>query len=382
MSLSDIADRKFVLNAIEEFDSLGRDAFLAKYEFGASRAYWLVHNGKRYDSKAIIGAAHGFAFPALGPLKAHEFVGGEQTVRRKLEALGFTVTIDSSVETAGTRTSEKLTRETIYTRKDLIDQFGITDATINTGIFQPKDTQSVWLFVTEEKTADRTQYHDRIEGDFLYWQGQLAGLKDALIVDHKARGLELLVFYRKRKYEHPGAGFRYLGLFNYVEHSGSRPANFILRQQSPAPLIDAQAADQDEFDPENLEDARRRVLRSVAIRRGQRAFRDSLFAAYDGTCAITGCAIPDLLEAAHIYPYRGAETNRTDNGLLLRADIHTLFDCGLLAIDSQTMTVLLAEILRSSEYADFHGAPLRPSASPDCAPSKKALDLHRKDAKI
>ncbi len=43
--------------------------------------------------------------------------------------------------------------------------------TVNTGIFQPQGHDSVWLFVTEHKTPDRTQYVDHLEGDVLRWQG-------------------------------------------------------------------------------------------------------------------------------------------------------------------------------------------------------------------
>jgi hypothetical protein len=83
MALSDIANRQAILEAIAEFDRLKRDGFLEKYGFGRSQSYWLVHNGRRYDSKAIIGAAHGYARPDLGPLKASEFTGGEVSVQRK-----------------------------------------------------------------------------------------------------------------------------------------------------------------------------------------------------------------------------------------------------------------------------------------------------------
>src|SRR5262245_9271658 len=70
-------------------------------------------------------------------------------------------------------------------------------------------------------------------------------------------------------------------------------------------------------------------------------------------CAITGCSVRDVLEAAHIHPYRGRERNKVANGLLLRADLHTLFDCGLIAIDAATMTVIVTPSLQNSEYAAF-----------------------------
>lgn len=91
MALSDVTDRGAVLAALREYDRIGREAFLAKYRFGAARSYFLVHEGKRYDSKAILGAAHGYQFPDKGPLGAGDFSGGDATVRPTLEHLGFQV---------------------------------------------------------------------------------------------------------------------------------------------------------------------------------------------------------------------------------------------------------------------------------------------------
>jgi hypothetical protein len=74
-----------------EYDELGREAFLSRYGYGPARSYFLVHDGKRYDSKAVAGAAVGKQFPASGPVTASEFSGGEATVKAKLEQLGFEV---------------------------------------------------------------------------------------------------------------------------------------------------------------------------------------------------------------------------------------------------------------------------------------------------
>lgn len=384
MTIANIIDPAPVLQAIAEFEELGQKSFLTKYGFGSSKSYWLLHDGRRYDSKAIIGAAHGYARPDLGPLHAADFSGGYSTVKRKLEELGFEIEIaaneapDNSAE-GGDATSSQLSTGEIYTRDALKSQFGITDATINTGVFRPKGTSSIWLFITQEKTADRTQYRDRLEGDTLHWQGQTSGRTDDLIVRHHQRGLELLVFFRARKYEHPGAGFRYLGPFQYVSHSGSGPADFVLRQTGlgSAAAIPPDAADEAPFDSSSVVDARQKILRSIAQRRGQRAFRDSLINAYGGRCAITGCDVLDVLEAAHIFPYLGPDTNKVDNGLLLRADLHTLFDCSLIGIDPTTLTVVVSEKLRASEYGALHGRALRPSRLPAQAPSADALQQRR-----
>ena len=123
-------------------------------------------------------------------------------------------------------TSSSLQIGAVYTREQLRELFGITDATLNTGLFQPRGYSSLWIFLTEQKTPDRTQYEDRLDGDTLYFQGQTQGRKDDLLINHEEQGIELLVFYRREKYEYPGAGYRYEGPFRYLSHKGERPSSF------------------------------------------------------------------------------------------------------------------------------------------------------------
>lgn len=129
-------------------------------------------------------------------------------------------------------TSQALVPGQVYTRHDLRQLLNISDATINTGVFRPKGSNSIWLFVTEEKGIGITPYHDKLEGDVLQWQGQLSGRTDHLIIDHKQTGLELMVFHRLNKKEFTASGFRYLGPFHYQSHSGTLPTSFILSRQS------------------------------------------------------------------------------------------------------------------------------------------------------
>jgi hypothetical protein len=130
------------------------------------------------------------------------------------------------------------------------------------------------------------------------------------------------------------------------------------------------------FNPKDNRDARERIAASIAYRRGQPKFRTGLLSVYEGRCAITGCDVKETLEAAHIIPYKGDHTNTLANGLLLRADIHTLFDLGLIAIDTTTMTVILAATLANTEYGTLNGAELK--AKPQALQRiKAALDEHR-----
>jgi 5-methylcytosine-specific restriction endonuclease McrA len=96
MSLNDIT-REAVLAAIAEYDQLGQEEFLLRHGFDRARQYVLVHDGKHYDSKAIVGVAHGF-LPGQSPLDASEFSGGKATVGRLLGQLGFTVQVGDATE--------------------------------------------------------------------------------------------------------------------------------------------------------------------------------------------------------------------------------------------------------------------------------------------
>ena len=73
--------------------------------------------------------------------------------------------------------------------------------------------------------------------------------------------------------------------------------------------------------------------RLVAPRLGQQAFKAVVLTAYQRRCAITGARIQPTLQAAHIRPVSCDGQNRVDNGLLLRSDIHTLFDRGYIGVD-------------------------------------------------
>lgn len=127
------------------------------------------------------------------------------------------------------------------------------------------------------------------------------------------------------------------------------------------------------FDPNDQEDARARVLREVVRRRGQAKFRRSLITAYGARCAITGCPVVSLLEAAHITPYLGPDTNSISNGLLLRADLHTLWDLGLIAVDLATSALWVSPDVNDPTYQALSGAPLRPPSEYNQRPSMKAL---------
>ncbi|MGF6412385.1 HNH endonuclease [Paraburkholderia sp. MM5482-R1] len=125
----------------------------------------------------------------------------------------------------------------------------------------------------------------------------------------------------------------------------------------------------DDDPPHSVIEARRRVLREVNQRRGQAKFRNRLFARYGAACQISGCKFSVLVEAAHIRPYAETNDNGAHNGLLLRSDLHTLFDLDLLAIDPSNLTVKLHPDVLAAGYEAFDGTPLfvNRTSGPDLA---------------
>jgi putative restriction endonuclease len=113
-----------------------------------------------------------------------------------------------------------------------------------------------------------------------------------------------------------------------------------LRESHQGMVLFAHDASEEVYAPD-AQDQREVIARQIRARRGQAAFRQVLRRRFGDTCVVTHCRLPDLLEAAHISPYRGDKDHHPSNGLLLRADIHTLFDLDLLGIDPTTLQISL-----------------------------------------
>lgn len=112
MRLQDVS-APYVVEAMREFDQIGRDTFLERYGFRRARRYLLLHDGKVYDSKAILGVAYEKQFGR--PISAYDFNGGVGTTVPILEGLGFTIVLDEDSRvprTAAASSPSERTRET------------------------------------------------------------------------------------------------------------------------------------------------------------------------------------------------------------------------------------------------------------------------------
>ncbi|MCU6281767.1 HNH endonuclease [Enterobacter cloacae] len=125
------------------------------------------------------------------------------------------------------------------------------------------------------------------------------------------------------------------------------------------------AGEADDDTPDLLEDDQRKIIdRQIKQRRGQKTFRDKLLKS-NPVCAVTGCELVDILEAAHIDAYRNDSHNDISNGLLLRSDIHTLFDLNLIAIEPTTLLIKLSSKALNGGYEHFEGIPIKLKHTPN-----------------
>lgn len=97
--------------------------------------------------------------------------------------------------------------------------------------------------------------------------------------------------------------------------------------------------------------------RAVRTRRGQTQFRAHLVNRFGSVCAFSGPCFLAALDAAHLYSYAEHGEHRRNGGLLLRRDLHTLFDRGYLAVD-RSLRVVIHQELESGQYRVLHGRNL------------------------
>ena len=117
----------------------------------------------------------------------------------------------------------------------------------------------------------------------------------------------------------------------------------------------------------------KRVLQ--VIREGQQKFRDKILRTYGYSCCISGCKIICVLEAAHITPYNGADSNVINNGLCLRSDLHKLWDKYLIAINPDSYKVELSSQLKGTDYEQYEGLQVFSNLRSSEIPTKELLKI-------
>jgi putative restriction endonuclease len=118
----------------------------------------------------------------------------------------------------------------------------------------------------------------------------------------------------------------------------------------------------------------------VYPRLGQGLFSFAVREAYHNACAITGEHSSPVLEAAHIKPYSQGGEHRVDNGILLRSDLHRLYDRGYVTVTGDyTFRVgdkLREEFKNGRSYYGLNNSTIVIPEKEDWRPKKELLDWH------
>lgn len=119
----------------------------------------------------------------------------------------------------------------------------------------------------------------------------------------------------------------------------------------------------------------------VRPRLGQGAFRLTVTDAYERRCAVSGEKTLPILDAAHIRSYGEGGEHDPANGLLLRTDIHRLFDLGYVTVSNdhrfEVSHRLKADFDNGRHYYDLHGVAVRAPQHGYAAPAADALAWYR-----
>lgn len=120
--------------------------------------------------------------------------------------------------------------------------------------------------------------------------------------------------------------------------------------------------------------------RPTRRRMGQEAFKLALLDSYAGRCAVTHQDVRPVLEAAHIHPVAAGGLHRLDNGLLLRSDVHRLFDLGYLSVTPELKIRisprLHEDFSEAAEYDALNDRLLTLPEEEEEHPSRDALEWH------
>lgn len=119
----------------------------------------------------------------------------------------------------------------------------------------------------------------------------------------------------------------------------------------------------------------------VLPRLGQGLFRVLVTDVYQRRCSITGERTLPVLDAAHIKPYTVVQRHEVPNGLLLRSDLHRLFDDGYLTIDPTNRCVVVSKRIKEEfengkDYYALEGSRIREPIEPWAKPSTENLEFH------
>lgn len=360
MSLKDLTDPAAVHSALKTYDEMGREQFLAEHGFGPAQKYWLVHEGRHYDSKAIVGVAHLHQTGTL--LSSSDFTGGLSGAVRTLEALGFdVVTHDGEPSAAQGRPSFELLWNPNNWTWDDADFHSVRDTIAATGGAPGQWSTGIrWSGI---------EPGDRI---YLFHVGsQNRGLIGS---GHAVSEIEPGPHWdEQREEEAPYVNIMWdalldpRDLLHWDEIKANDPA-FPNQFMSGGVQIDGprtKALDilwQDHVDDVMLGESGPPPVSGIPVsytygrakrRNHQRRFRALLFRHYEAECWVCGFDQVEILEAAHLVPDADGGLPTVENGRLMCPNHHRALDAKLFHLNEDDSPEWREDV------AEFM-APIRP----------------------
>ena len=363
-----------------EYDELGAEEFLARYGFAPARVYRVAEHGRQYDSKAIVGVAHGYSTGQF--LAGRDFVGGQQTVVKSLEALGFSFAPATADETSAWLLTTKSDYRRLggYTKYDddptshysydsnvansrqvgvgdrlvFWDEVSLIGASTVASIDQRPGIKKISRCrnCTTTNIAARKTKTPRFRCDDCHEEFDVPIVDEVEVTvyqtDHQQGWVDLAGLL-------DGSTLR--GLTGYSQNSIRRIdwdqfASAVEGAAGPTALTPVTIAQSQIITGGH-------TTRQVSVRIGQPAFRAELVRKYGAVCAFTGPAPAEVLEACHLYSYAEVGRHDIEGGLLLRRDLHRLFDQGLLAVNRNGMIDVDYALQPYDLYLRLHGQQLQ-----------------------
>lgn len=371
MGLGDITSEA-VRRAIAECDRLGADEFRSTYGFGPARRLVLVHDGQTYDSKAIVGVAHGYATGTFW--RSKDFTGGVASVVRTLQRLGFDARDLSGLSQPDVRARygeipEYPVGSTFASRAEVqragvhrpgqagicgTGAFGAESIVVSGGYIDDEDLGDLIIYTGHGGQDDRKrQVADQTFED----SGNSALLTSSLT----GEPVRVIRGAHAGSAHAPLTGFRYDGLYRVVDawqqrgYHGYRVCRFRLIKVNQQDIETANISVPDGTTiPGRRAATVQRIVRSTAVSQYVKQLYNDTCQACRTRLRVAGGR--GYSEGAHIRPLgRGHDgPDVPSNVLCLCPNCHVLFDSGALIIDAAMKVWVNGELMGLLTVDDRH----------------------------
>ncbi|MEU8847906.1 HNH endonuclease signature motif containing protein [Streptomyces sp. NPDC048564] len=342
MKIQDLTDAGAVEKALAEFDERGGLAFRETYEVPMFARSYISHASRLYPAWAIAYAAYGYQHPPL--IIGDDVDWDVDEALQALRRLDFTI-VSSEPETVE---EERRWRHLIW--QDLVSRrndAGLVTLDAIRSVRADGYFRGIWVDAARTKQLHPSgiavglkhigqQYRDESNDDGVLYHYPVTGRpgRDLAGVNaaKAAAELKLPVFVINEVGDYRSVRLAWVEGWEDESHL------FLIRfgEAPPERIINR---DRSEEEPFSLEGNRSRKRRgSVTVRPDQARFKIEVFRRYGPHCPLSGIAVPEMIEAAHLRGDADGGSSDARNGLPMNAALHRAFDAHLFAINPDTMT--------------------------------------------